>query len=324
MSKNGFVSAGSFRAIRPGLRPIDDEITLLIATLGRRMIRDCLWSIIVGHIWPVQIIVIDQGGIDEISGWLDEIANLGIRTVYRHSRETGKSRALNQGLRLVDSRFVVITDDDCIVDESWIRNLGRHLRASADKIYTGRIIAAGDEPMLTTVLSQEPDVAKKPGLLFDGLAGGNLGAAMEVFCRTGLFDEDPCVAFSEDGEWAYRALRHGVPIAFAPDVVIRHRGWRSFDERLDQYAGYARSHAAFFGKHIRRGDAFIALRAVLHFARALRRWIFGVTSGDRELAANGRAYVSQFLPGLIAGIRSKLVPPSLTEQRPVRPGAALE
>lgn len=311
MSKNGFVSADSFRAIHPGLRPIDDEITLLIATLGRRMIRDCLGSVIDGHVWPLQIIVIDQGGIGEISGWLDEIANLGIRTCYQHSRETGKSKALNQGLRLVDSRFVVITDDDCLVDEAWIHNLGRHLRVSPAGVFTGRITATGEKPMLTTVLGKKPDVAKKPGLLFDHMAGGNLAAAMDVFRRAGLFDEDPCVAFSEDGEWAYRVLRHGVPIAFVPDAIVCHRGWRTFDERMAQYAGYARSHAAFFGKHLRRGDAFIALRAVLHFGRALRRWIVGVRSGDRELAANGRAYVFQFLPGLVAGIRSKLVPPSL-------------
>lgn len=314
MSKNGVVSADSFGAIRPGSRPIDDEITLLIATLGRRMIRDCLRSVIGGHLWPVQIIVVDQGGIGEISGWLDEIANLGIRTLYQHSRGTGKSLALNRGLRLVDSRFVVITDDDCLVDQSWIRSLGRHLRVSPATVFSGQITAAGEEPMLTTVLGEKPDIAKTPGLLFDRMAGGNLGVAMEVFRRAGLFDEDPCVAFSEDGEWAYRVLRHGVPIAFAPDAIVNHRGWRTLDERLQQYAGYARSHAAFFGKYVRRGDAFIALRAILHFSRSARRWIAGVMRADRELAAHGRAYVLNFLPGLIAGMRSRLTPPLLNGQ----------
>ena len=307
------VDIDAFRSIPVGLRPVDSEITLLIPTLGREMIGECLLSVLAGRCWPGQIIVVDQGGIVEISTCLEEIAKLRIRTRYVRSRQTGRSRGLNRGLELIDSRFVVITDDDCVVDEAWLQNVGRHLRRFPDRVSTGRVTATGEEPVLGTVLGEKPSIARKPGLLFDRLSGGNLGAAMEVFRRVGLFDEDPCVAFSEDGEWAYRALRCGAEIAFAPDVVVSHKGWRTPDERMQQYAAYARSHAAFFGKCLRRGDAFIALRAVLHFARAVRRWILGVMRADRELAANGRAYVYYFLPGLIAGMRSKISPPCLTE-----------
>ncbi len=303
----------AFRSIPAGLRPIDSEIALLIATLGREMIGECLRSVLAGRCWPGQIIVVDQGGIAEISACLEEIAKLGIRTRYVRSRQTGRSRGLNRGLELIDSRFVVITDDDCVVDETWLHNVGRHLRQFPDRVFTGRVTATGEEPILGTVLSEKPSIARKPGLLFDRLSGGNLGAAMEVFRRVGLFDEDPCVAFSEDGEWAYRALRCGTEIAFAPDMVVSHKGWRTLDERMQQYAAYGRSHAAFFGKYLRRGDAFIALRAVLHFARAVRRWILGVMRADRELAANGRAYVFYFLPGLSAGMRSNVSPPCLAE-----------
>ncbi|MFQ5983176.1 MAG: glycosyltransferase family 2 protein [Woeseiaceae bacterium] len=316
MSKIDDVPAVVFATIRPESRPIDNELTLLIPTLGRPLICDCLRSIVAGSLWPGQIIVVDQGPMEEIPMWLDEIATLGIRTRYRRSAETGRSRALNQGLELVDSRYVLITDDDCLVDESWTRNLAQHLRSFLAGVFTGRITAAGEQPILGTVLSEKAGVARKPGLLFDRLSGGNLGAAMDVFHLVGLFDEDPCVAFAEDGEWAYRALRYNVTIAFVPDVIVKHRGWRAPDEREHQYAEYARSHAAFFGKYLRRGDAFIAIRALLHFGRAIRRWLVGVTRGERDLAANGRAYATYFVPGLISGLRSKLSPPSLAQHRP--------
>jgi hypothetical protein len=104
-----------------------------------------------------------------------------------------------------------------------------------------------------------------------------------------------------------------VEIGFVPDVAVSHVGWRKHDQRLEQYRGYARSHAAFFGKYLRRGDGFMLLRAGIHFVRAARRWLRGAIRGDRELSANGRCYVVQFVPGLIAGLRSTIRPPRLPE-----------
>jgi GT2 family glycosyltransferase len=135
--------------------------------------------------------------------------------------------------------------------------------------------------------------------------------SLEVLRKVGLFDQDPCMRYAEDGEWAYRALRAGIPIAYAPELLVTHIGWRGLDERLDQYRGYARSHGASFGKHLARGDLFILARAALHFARAIRRWLRGILSGDAELAANGRSYATQLLPGIIAGMKSRIRPPSL-------------
>ncbi len=302
---------------RTDARRIDPEITLLIPTLGRSLIHDCLNSVVCGKKWPGQIIVVDQGGNLDIAGWLDQIAEQGIATQYVRSNETGRSQALNQGLRLVESAFVLITDDDCLVDEAWIDTLARHLREHPDRVFTGRILASGEERVLTTVLSQAPVVARKPGLYFDRLSGGNLAAPMTAFRRVGLFDEDSCVAYSEDGEWAYRALRNGLEIGYVPDSIISHRGWRTLEERTQQYARYGRTRAAFVGKYLRRGDMFLALRALLNLGRATRRWLLGTLRGDRDLATHGRSYVLYFLPGAIQGFRSKLEPPRLPSSQEV-------
>jgi GT2 family glycosyltransferase len=302
---------------RTGAHRIDPEITLLIPTLGRSLIHDCLDSVVCGKKWPGQIIVVDQGGTLDIVGWLDRIAEQGVTTQYVPSNDIGRAKALNQGLRLVKSAFVLITDDDCLVDEAWIDTLGHHLREHPDRVFTGRIVAVGEERVLTTVLSQEPVVARRPGLYFDRLSGGNLAAPMTAFQRVGLFDDDSCVAYSEDGEWAYRALRNGIEIGYVPDSIISHRGWRTQEERVQQYARYGRTRAAFVGKYLRRGDMFLALRALLNLGRAARRWLLGTLRGDRDLAAHGRAYVRYFLPGVMQGFRSKFEPPQLASSQKV-------
>jgi GT2 family glycosyltransferase len=118
-----------------------------------------------------------------------------------------------------------------------------------------------------------------------------------------LFDEHPSVRTSEDGEWSYRALRAGVPIYYVPDACVRHFGWRDEAQRTTQYQDYARSHGGFYGKYLRQGDWFIALRVIVHYYRDLRRWVRGTLTGDQEAALYGRAYVTGLLPGIIAGFR---------------------
>ena len=304
--------AEQLEAARKNPRPMARDLTLVIPTLGRPVLADCLGAVLEGSAWPVAVIVVDQGPSEQIAGWLDQLRGLGIDA--RHERCAGRGRALglNAGLRLVATRFVVITDDDCRPAPDWIQGYAGRLTAQPDTVFTGSVLAGGDEPILNTVTARRPAVARRPALGFDRLSGGNCGMAVEVLRRVGLFDEDPCMRYAEDGEWAYRALRAGVPIAYAPELVVTHLGWRELDERLEQYRGYARSHAAFFGKHLRRGDLFILLRAGVHLARATRRWLRGALARDAELAANGRSYAVQLLPGIIAGMRSHIRPPRLS------------
>ena len=138
-----------------------------------------------------------------------------------------------------------------------------------------------------------------------------MGTSLEVFRKVGLFQEDPVMATAEDAEFAYRALRKGVTMRYEPEVVVAHFGWRDESKRVEQYRHYALSHGGFYGKYLRRGDLFILARAAGHFIRALRRWVRGKLSGDAELALLGRAYCLNLLPGILAGLRSKMRPGEL-------------
>ena len=290
---------------------IDQDVTVVIPTLGRPIIDRCLKSIAAGELWPREIIVIDQGNSQEVLESLQTLQRSGLSCRHVVMQGTGRAAGLNHGLTMVTTRFILVTDDDCEVAPDWLKTMAEHLRSNPETVVTGTVLAGGEERVLNTVMDEKPTIARKPGLTYDRLSGGNCGFAIEVLRRVGLFDEDPCMSVAEDGEWAYRALRRGVAIAFVPQAVVSHLGWRNLGERLDQYSHYARSHAAFFGKYLRHGDPFIALRMIVHLARSSLRWIRGMVRRDQELAANGRAYVTQFFPGLIAGFKSRARPPSL-------------
>jgi len=284
---------------------IDGDVTLVIPTLGRPILRRMLDAVRAGDTWPARVIIVDQGRQPQIAALADEQRASGLDVLYLPSSATGRSAGLNLGLERVATGFVAITDDDCLVAPDWMGRLGERLRRHPGAIITGRVEAGEGEAQLSVVTSTTEEIQRRPALRFDRLSGGNMGLPLEVARRVGPFTESPAMRTAEDGEFAYRALRAGVPIVYAPEVVVTHLAWRDAAEREDQYYGYALSQGGFYGWYLRQGDAFIALRVIVHLLRASRRWLVGRLRGDADVARNGRAYVLGLLPGLRAGWRSR-------------------
>jgi len=287
-----------------------DDVTIVIPTLGRPILEQSLFWILVGTAWPGCLIIVEQGLNSDVMDWLRRVEELGIRVKHIISNQHGRSAGINRGLEQADTRFVAITDDDCFVGEDWLINMANKLRLSPEAVVTGRVEAAGED-MIVVVTSPTPSIQTRPRLKFDSMSGGNMGTSLDVFRKVGLFEEDPVMPTAEDAEWSYRALRKAVAIRYEPDVVVAHFGWRDVGKRAEQYRHYALSHGGFYGKYLRKGDLFILMRALAHWLRALRRWINGRRKGDLDSALIGRAYFMNLFPGILAGMQSKMYPMEL-------------
>lgn len=285
-------------------RPILSDISVVIPTLGRPILESCLrWLADGGH-WPERVIVVDQGRNPQIGDWLAKLEDAGLSTQYIPSTQRGRSAGINRGLEQVCTRFVAITDDDCFVTADWLDKMTTQLRREPETILTGRVELEGkDEVAFSTVTSLQPKRYTKPQLKAHPFIGGNVGLAMALVQKIGFFDENPCLSSAEDSDYGYRALRLGISIAYEPDVVLHHFHWRDAGQRASRYADYARSQGGFYGTHLRRGDTFILMQAILALVRSPMRWMRGIVSGDQELAANGRAHTFHLLPGIVAGLR---------------------
>jgi len=304
IEKQKWTGSSSIYMMEFEMKPILEDITIVIPTLGREILEQSLFWILSGSAWPGYLIVVEQGCNPDVAKVLRRVQEIGIRAKHILSSQSGRSAGINRGLEQVDTRFVAITDDDCFVREDWLFNMASRLRFSPEAVVTGRVEAAGED-MIVVVTSTIPSIQHRPKLKFDSMSGGNMGTSLEVFRKVGLFEEDPVMATAEDAEWAYRALRKSVIIRYEPDVVLAHFGWRDTAKRAEQYRHYALSHGGFYGKYMRKGDLFILLRAIMHFARALRRWIYGRMTGNSEGALTGKSYVWGLVPGIAAGLRSR-------------------
>lgn len=286
-------------------RAVAGDVSIVIPTLGRELLRGCLGSIADGTMWPSEVIVVDQGGTSQVVSWVDELARRGLAITHVRSNETGIAAATNRGLERVRTTFVATTHDDCRVGVEWFERLSARVRDVGDAILTGRVEPEGEGLVLTVVTRREPAVYSTPLIDRDVLFPPNMAFPIRVIERVGYLDEHPSLRLAgEDNEWAYRALRAGVPIVYDPDIVVGHLAWQDPRRLRSLHRRYARGQGSFYGKYLRRGDPFILRRTIRDLVRAPWLVLRGAATRNGELLAMGLGEVTGLLPGLVAGLRN--------------------
>jgi GT2 family glycosyltransferase len=286
-------------------QPVAQDLTLVIPTVGRDLLRGCLDSIRSGTVWPGEIIVVDQSTNTRVDAWIESLRRVGIRVQHVRSDQTGIAAATNRGLERARSTYIAVTHDDCRVQADWIEKLSLRMPDAGAAIVTGRVEPGGDGLVLTVVTRREPAVYTRPMIDRDVLFPPNMALPARLFERIGYFDEHPSLRVAgEDNEWAYRALSGGISIKYDPEIVVIHLGWQDPTALTSMLRRYARGQGSFYGKYLRRGDPFIARRALRDIIRAPWLLLRGAVTWNRELLAMGVGDITGLLPGLLAGLRN--------------------
>jgi GT2 family glycosyltransferase len=300
----GHDQAGSMSEPRRRPRRIVSDLTLFIPTVGRPELDRCVKSIARGTAWPAQIIVVDQGENPTVIEWLNAARASGLDTVHLLSTDRSASSARNQAIERVTTTFAVAIDDDCVPATDWLECMERCLRRDPGALITGRCLPAGGGMAPTIVTSVVPRLHTRPSMRFPSpLASGNMGFALKTARRLGPFDEK--LAQAEDNDWAYRALRAGIPIVYAPEVVVEHVHWRSDDESAAVSRAYAKSQGAFYGKHLRQGDWSMVPRTADYLLRNGHLLIRGLVKNDRAKSATAYVKMKCLISGVVSGLRGR-------------------
>jgi len=282
------------------------DLTVVIPTLGRPLLKGCLESISANRMHPLRVLVVNQGDEEPVQAWIDEITagGLDIQQVVLGVR--GIAAATNEGLRRVDTRYVATTHDDCLVADDWVESVAKMLPEIGEAVLTGRVEPGGDGLVLTTVTSDQRKVYTRPLIDGDVLFPPNMALAISVFREVGPYDEHPSLRVAgEDSEWAHRAIRAGFPIVYEPQVVVTHLAWQKSSELGKTYRRYARGQGAFYAKHLLRGDLFVFRRALRDLARAPYLLTRGLVTRNRDLVAMGAGETLGLPVGIVAGMRGR-------------------
>ena len=202
---------------------------------GRDYIEDCINSLYEQDFKDFDIIVVDNASIDGSAGLVEEKYE-DIR-VKRLSQNFGFSRAVNEGLKLTSSDYVILLNSDTRADKGFVGALYERI-SSGNDIFSAsakmlqmkspdRIDGAGD---LYCALGwafargkgKKSTRYAKPCNIFAACGGAAIYSRKKLD-ETGWFDEFH-FAYLEDIDIGYRARIMGYRNVYAPNAVVYHMG----------------------------------------------------------------------------------------------------
>jgi GT2 family glycosyltransferase len=267
----------------------DDEAvaaTVVIATRNRSGdLKRCLARLQnmagVGRNW--EILVADNGSTDATPEVVLEAALTSpVPVRYLFEGRRGKSAALNTAIAEARGAILAFTDDDCLPDESWLRNVLLDFAVDPDLAVLGGRVELYDERdkpislvrcnrrtqippenVFHTLLACPADVEQ-----YGSVIGANMAVRRETFAKIGVFDlflapgSTRTALCIEDSDFVYRACRSGLKVAYSPEPLVYHNHGRRTDSDLKAVKQrYTRGLGAFYFKYALSGDMRITKTA---------------------------------------------------------------
>lgn len=250
-------------------------ISVIVCTRnGAQRMRTCLHALLAVNYENFEVIVVDDGSTD---GTAIEVAKFPqVRLVIQ--KAAGLSAARNAGARAAKGEIFAYTDDDCEVDEDWLRWLawtfgngdwaavgGPNLPPAAVDATMAVVICAPGAP--THVMLNDVEAEHLPGC--------HLAVRREFFEKIAGFDPIFETA-GDDVDFCWRLQQAGDRLGFSAGSFVWHHRRTSIGRYLKQQRGYGRAEALLFRKHPER------------FSRGGIRWegfvyvgsAIGVETGD--------------------------------------------
>jgi GT2 family glycosyltransferase len=242
-------------------RPRSDDgagatpVTVVLPTIGRpELIRACLDSLARCEPRADEIIVVDSSDDEAIADIVAGFSRVGARRI--DCPTPGIGSAFNLGLLEAQHEIVLLTNDDCTVEPSWVERGLHHASQGAETIVTGRVRPHGDPAVVPSTIDAlvEREYSRKDAFV---LYTQSMALHRSVLLEFGGFDSRIQPA-AEDNDLSYRWLRAGLRIRYEPDFVVWHHDWRSREELKRLYINYGIGQGMVYGKHLRRGDVLVA------------------------------------------------------------------
>jgi len=250
-----------------------------------------------------ELVIVDNASSDDteavVSAWA-ETAGLQV-TLVREARK-GLAAARNAGIRAAHGALLAFTDDDCRLAPHYLCTLLELSARDPGMVVRGGRVDLGDPADLPFTIKTDPIPATYDGGRHPGgfIHGCNMAMTSATFDRIGEFDERfgagaPCEA-GEDTDYLYRAFLAGIPVEYAPSLVVaHHHGRRSHAEIAKLNGIYARGNGALYLKYARHWHL---LRNFAWDLKGSARELFGGAPIDPHFGFTYRANILGCLQGM--------------------------
>lgn len=282
-----------------------------------------------------EILVVDNNSTDRTREVVEDFSRrYPGRFRYLFEPEPGKSRALNAGIREAQGEILAFTDDDVIVERTWLASLTSALHKGEWAGAGGRIVPVWDCSTPLWLPRKERyalaplvafDLGPEPRQLAEAPFGANMAFRRQVFQKYGGFRTDlgrcgGSLLSSEDSEFGNRLLTGGERLRYEPSAVVYHRVSESRLQKkyfLAWWFDKARSDVRAYGVPPAYRWYFAGIPLVL-FRRLLVwavRWFVAVSPSSRfncklKVWSNAGQIVECYLQSRVARLGGRAIKPA--------------
>lgn len=224
------------------------KVTVVIPNLnGMNYLEGCLTSLRKQSEQSFETILIDNGSSDGSVPYVREhFPEVKVRAYHRN---TGFCHAVNDGILLADTPYVLLLNNDTVCREDLLKNLlsameegGREVFSCCAKLVSmkdpGRIDDAGDFVCaLGWAFARGKGMPSSDFTRQEECFACCAAAAMyrrDAFRRVGLFDEKH-FAYLEDIDIGWRARRLGMRNLYVPSALVFHAGSATTGSRHNEF-----------------------------------------------------------------------------------------
>ncbi len=201
---------------------------------GIKYIDGCLRSLYKGSVHP-EIILVDNGSADGSLSLVKE--KYPLVKVIEFTENTGFSKAVNAGIRMARTEYVLLLNNDTVSGQEMMACLEKAMDDDPGIFSAGaKMISLHDRNKLDGAgdfycalgwayargKDKPVDSYDKEGRIFSACAGAAI-YRRGLFDKIGYFDENH-FAYLEDIDIGYRANIYGYPNKYAPEAEVFHAG----------------------------------------------------------------------------------------------------
>lgn len=254
------------------------------------MTKDCVDSIAKHTQYPYRLVLIDNASDCPAGKYLYSLKQGGA-AVIRNEKNQGFVKAVNQGMRFSDAKYICIMNNDTIVTDGWLSEMINILELHPD---IGMINPSSNTscqfPGKLDIDSYAATLRHFKGTyqeLYTGRAFAMV-VAREVIDRIGYLDEIYGMGYFDDTDYCKRAQKLGYRVVRAKASYVYHRESQSFSKIREKKAIFLQNEKEFvsrWGRYLRVAYVLSELKskeqeiaAASHINRIARMgyqvWIF--------------------------------------------------
>ena len=245
-------------------------VSVIICTHNRAAaLTPCLTSILrainTAPQAETEILIVDNNSTDNtratVADWHAVHSNCNLRIVCEPQK--GLSYARNCGLYHATGELLLMIDDDCVMDENYIKNALAYDALDTSPVLRGGSVFLGDptdQPLTIKTDAVRQSWSRKYSSgrhenLGNTLLGCNMMMRRTLVDEIGPFDialgAGSGIPGGEDTDYIFRTYIRGFEIEYAPDLKIHHfHGRKKVEDGYNLFRNYSIGGGALYAKYL--------------------------------------------------------------------------